>query len=418
VPSAAPSDAAATRLDEAVLDLCLMVGQPSAILADLATTEPGWALPPVTTAYLDLYAQTVEGNRSAGEHLDMVRAQPAIPTEREAAHLDAARRWQAGALAGALATLARWLGHQPRDLLALRIAQDLAFFVGDGAALLDVPARALGAWPTDQPGWGIVAGMAAFGLEEQGHYGDAEELARRALEVNPTDPWAAHALAHVYEMQGRSSEGARFLNDSADRWSPSFFASHNWWHLALFCIERDDLAGATELLLGPIDGTSPTVWFEVVNQVSLRWRLHLLGVDVALPDDLVGVLVERADEHLSAFNDLHAVAGLALAGETDAVERVIAGYGPGSSLPTVGWLLRGVADFAAGRFTAAAEALTEARAVTPSLGGSAAQRDLVDQTLLVATVRSGGSARRIADLVATHPTRWSDGTTERLLGSR
>jgi hypothetical protein len=143
-----------------------------------------------------------------------------------------------------------------------------------------------------------------------------------------------------------------------------------------------------------------------------------LGVDVALPDDLVGVLVERADEHLSAFNDLHAVAGLALAGETDAVERVIAGYGPGSSLPTVGWLLRGVADFAAGRFTAAAEALTEARAVTPSLGGSAAQRDLVDQTLLVATVRSGGSARRIADLVATHPTRWSDGTTERLLGSR
>jgi tetratricopeptide (TPR) repeat protein len=386
VPSAAPSDAAATRLDEAVLDLCLMVGQPSAILADLATTEPGWALPPVTSAYLDLYAQTVEGNRSAGEHLDMVRAQPAIPTEREAAHLDAARRWQAGALAGALATLARWLGHQPRDLLALRIAQDLAFFVGDGAALLDVPARALGAWPTDQPGWGIVAGMAAFGLEEQGHYGDAEELARRALEVNPTDPWAAHALAHVYEMQGRSSEGARFLNDSADRWSPSFFASHNWWHLALFCIERDDLAGATELLLGPIDGTSPTVWFEVVNQVSL--------------------------------NDLHAVAGLALAGETDAVERVIAGYGPGSSLPTVGWLLRGVADFAAGRFTAAAEALTEARAVTPSLGGSAAQRDLVDQTLLVATVRSGGSARRIADLVATHPTRWSDGTTERLLGSR
>ena len=297
------------------------------------------------------------------------------------------------------------------------MAQDLAFFVGAGDALLAVPDRALGSWGTDEAERGIVAGMAAFGLEENGRYDEAADAATAALEANPGDPWAAHALAHVFEMQGRSAEGDAFLRRSAAGWSASFFASHNWWHLALFCIERDDLGGATDLLLGPIDATSPTVWFEVVNQVSLRWRLALLGAGVALPPELVEVLVARADEHLSVFNDLHAVAGLALAGEEEAVERVVAGYGPGSAHRDAGPLLRGFAEFAGGRYARAAELLGEARSVTPSIGGSTAQRDLVDQTLLVATVRSGGAAGRVAELVATHPSRWSPATTERLLAA-
>ncbi len=418
VPSAAGSDPAAVRLDDAVLDLCLMVGQPSVIIAELVAAEPGWAMPHIASAYLELYAQTIEGNRSAGACLDTAQASHPDRTEREQAHLRAARQWHAGQPAAALDTLGRWLRDRPRDLLALRVAQDLAFFIGDRTALLAVPARALASWLPTESERGIVAGMVAFGLEEHGRYGDAEDVAAGALDANPTDPWAAHALAHVYEMQGRSAEGAAFLRDSAPRWSPSFFASHNWWHLALFCIERDDLAGATELLRGPVDAASPTVWFEIVNQVSLRWRLGLLGTDVALPPTLTEVLIARADEHLSVFNDLHAVAGLALAGEAGALERVIAGYGPGSAHPAAGQLLRGFADFAGGRFALAAQGLSDARAVTPSIGGSTAQRDLVDQTLLVATVRSGGSATRIADLVATHPTRWSARTTERLLATR
>jgi len=155
----------------------------------------------------------------------------------------------------------------------------------------------------------------------------------------------------------------------------------------------------------------------VVKQVSLRWRLWLLGTEVPLPSELIEVLLARTDEHLSVFNDLHAVAGLALAGESDAVDRVIAGYGPGSDRPAVRHLLQGIADFADGRFAPAAEQLTAARTATASIGGSAAQRDLVDQTLLVATARSGGRADRIAELVATHPSRWSARTTERLLAT-
>jgi len=415
LPSGAQTDDAGSRFDDAVLDLCLMTGQPSAILTELVADGPDWPLPHIASAYLDLYAQTVEGNGSARARLQMAEDAGTGPTAREQAHLSAARQWWAQDLPRALATLQHWLDDHPRDLLALRIAQDLAFFTGDSDALLEVPADALEAWADSESERGIVAGMAAFGLEELGRYGDAEDAASEALVANPTDPWATHALAHVYEMQGRSVEGVAFLEESAPRWSQSFFASHNWWHLALFCIELDDLVGAAELLLGPVDATPSTIWFEVVNQVSLRWRLGLIGTDVALPSDLVDVLVARADEHLSVFNDLHAVAGLGLAGEPDALEQVLAGYGPDSTRPTAGPLLRGFADFAAGRFAEAARHLGEARAMTPTIGGSAAQRDLVDQTLLVATVRSGGSASRVAELVSTHPARWSTRTTERLL---
>jgi len=413
--SAAPSGDAAAHFDDAVLDLCLMAGQPSSILADLVETESGWTMPHIAFAYLDLYAQTVEGNRSAAGRLDEIDRSGVDWTARERAHAEAARQWHDGRIVGALETLARWLDGAPRDLLALRISQDLAFFTGDRTALLAVPAGALEAWSSSEAGRGIVAGMVAFGLEEQGHYAQAEDRAHEALADNPSDPWAVHAFAHVLEMQGRSDEGADFLRTSAPQWSPSFFASHNWWHLALFRIERDDFAGALDLLRGPIDAMTPTIWFEVVNQVSLRWRLGLLGIDIALGPTLVDVLVERADEHLSVFNDLHAVLGLALAGESEAMERVIAGYGPESARPEAGALLRGFADFAAGRYGDAARHLTRAHAMTPSIGGSNAQRDLVDQTLLVATVRSGGPAARVAELVATHPTRWSAGTTERMI---
>ena len=417
VRSGAGSDDAAARFDEAVLALCLMVGRPSVILGDLLAAEPAWAMPRIASAYLDLYAQTVDGNRSARAHLTGARDLCSTWIPGEGAHLEAAGLWLDGRLVAALDTLSRWLDEQPRDLLALRVAQDLAFFLGDRDGLLGVPAGVLDAWGPTEPEHGLVAGMVAFGLEEHGRYGPAEDAASTALESNPTDVWAAHALAHVYEMQGRASEGSEFLEDSAALWSPSFFASHNWWHLALFHIEGDDLAGAIDLLHGPIDAGSPTVWFEIVNQVSLRWRLGLLGTAPPVPPELVAVLVARTDEHLSVFNDLHAVAGLAMAGESGAAERVVAGYGDRSTDPVAGRLLRGFAAFAEGRFGPAADDLAEARLLTRTIGGSNAQRDLVDQTLLVATVRSGGPAERIAELVATHPTRWSPATTERLLAT-
>ena len=82
------------------------------------------------------------------------------------------------------------------------------------------------------PGYGYVLGMYAFGLEETANYAGAEATGRRALELNPRDPWAVHAVAHVMEMQGRLRDGIDWLTTRQADWSvDNGLAFHNWWHL-------------------------------------------------------------------------------------------------------------------------------------------------------------------------------------------
>ena len=415
VSLSAPDGADAVMFDDAVMSLCLMRGQPSAELEELSRKAGDWAMVRVFQAYFDLYAQTAEGNLAAaarlGSHADVAGSLDA----RERFHLDAARLWLAGDLPGALQALGTWLHDEPRDLLALRVAQDLAFFLGDQDALRAVPAQALSAWGEDEIERGLVLGMLAFGLEEQGLYRDAESLARAALDYDPTDPWSTHALAHVMEMEGRADEGVDFLTSSAPSWSPSFFASHNWWHLALFLIELDRTTEAIELLRGPISAAGSDVWFEIVNQASLHWRLWLIGVDAGDPSPgLVTALDDRTSQTLSVFNALHAVAALSLAGRSGSVDAVVAAFEeqPDAQLETR--LLRGFAAFGRSEWQDAAKLLATTTAESNGIGGSNAQRDLIYQTLLLALVRCGGSTEMVEELIASHPSRWSPQTTRRL----
>ena len=111
---------------------------------------------------------------------------------------------------------------------------------------------------TDRPGYGFVCGMYTFGLEENGQYEAAEEQARRALEANPRDVWAVHAQAHVFEMRGAQRLGVAFLDRTAQDWSSSYFATHNWWHRALYHLELRETDEALALYDGPIRCTRST----------------------------------------------------------------------------------------------------------------------------------------------------------------
>ena len=79
--------------------------------------------------------------------------------------------------------------------------------------------------------------MYAFGLEESGNYELAEAHGLAAVDVNPDDVWATHAVVHVYEMRGEVDTGIGFLRRHEPHWTvDNLFTVHNWWHLALFLL--------------------------------------------------------------------------------------------------------------------------------------------------------------------------------------
>ena len=81
--------------------------------------------------------------------------------------------------------------------------------------------------------------MFAFGLEESGHYEAAEAHGLAAVEANPDDVWAIHAVVTRLRDAGPGRRGHRASSaaDEADWGARNLFTVHNWWHLALYLLE-------------------------------------------------------------------------------------------------------------------------------------------------------------------------------------
>jgi tetratricopeptide (TPR) repeat protein len=410
VPLLGATDAGAAALDTAVESLLALAGDPVAEAQAAAQADPGLLLARVYQAYLALYGMTADGVAAAAAILaeageQAAGAQPLPP--REAAHLAAARAWAAGDWAGAARGLERALVAHPRDALALKVAQDLYFFLGRRLDLRDVAGRVLAHWPPGQPGWGYVQGIYAFGLEENGDYAQAMSRAQAALAANPRDVWSVHAVAHVHEMQGQHREGVTFLTATAPDWRDSYFAVHNWWHRGLYHLELGELDAALDLYDQSIRASRSLEWLDIVDAAALLWRLALYGADIgdraaALAGD-IAPLLESAPVYV--FNDWHAVMAFGLAGQHDRNARLLAdnqrravGTNLAAGQRAGHALLGGFAAFAAGRPGDALDQLIDIRDAASAVGGSHAQRDVIDLTLLAAAARAGdqGLARALA----------------------
>jgi tetratricopeptide (TPR) repeat protein len=326
--------------------------------------------------------------------------------EREEAHLEAIGEWIAGDWVGASKTLDALLQRWPTDLLALQVGHQLDFFVGDAANLRDRPGRTLPEIDPAHPHAAFVRGMQAFGLEESGHYGAAETAGLTALEVNPDDVWAIHAVVHVMEMQGRVADGIRFLTSRRDDWgSGNLFTVHNWWHLALFMLETGDIDEALAIYDGEVHhDESAGVPLELLDASALLWRLYLDGHDTGARFDAIADVwaTRRSASSWYVFNDLHLVMALLGAGRVAEAEQHIsdlAGYvhrnGGGTNLYMTEEIgvpaSRGMVRFAQGRYDEAVAELFPIRRTLSRFGGSHAQRDVLQRTLLEAAIRAGQS---------------------------
>jgi hypothetical protein len=370
--------------------------------------DPHWPLPHVMKAGFLLSLTEPSMRPEARAHLQRAETFLADAPLRERAHFEATQRVLQGRWDDACALWDEWLLEHPRDALALQWAHLWDFYRGDGVNLRARPARALPEWDEADPLFPHVLALHAFGLEENNLQVQAEEAGRRVLALDARSPWAIHAVAHVMEMQGRFDDGAAWLRQHQSTWSEgNGYACHLWWHLALFRLEGLDDTGVLRLVDAHLAGDALQVTLQRVDAASMLWRLHLLGVDVRERCAALVAQWDLADDSVGyyTFNDVHALLAMLAADDGArgeqwvarcAARALAADDAPRSNhamAREVGApLMRALLCFARGECAAAAQTLYAVRAKAQRFGGSHAQRDLIDQTLLAAA--SADSAAR------------------------
>jgi tetratricopeptide (TPR) repeat protein len=372
--------------------------------------DAGCVMARAARAWIGLMSSEWPDSRAAAELVAGIRSVDA----REQGHLDAIRVWASGDMHECGRLLDALLDAYPRDALALYAGQQIDFYCGDAVNLRDRIVRARRGWDTQHADFAFVDGMLAFGLEECGDYARAEDIGRRAVERNSDDVWAIHAVVHVLEMQARFDEGIAYLEARRAGWAEGNFLNvHNGWHLAVFLLEHEDHAGALAIYDRVLHhAASPGIALEMLDASGLLWRLLLDGIDAgdrwaALADTWAA----KDPTPWYVFNDLHAIMALVGAGRQAQAEqrvaqierylregdlshsnhRMVSGAGLAAARALVAW--------GRGDYGAVVAALAPVRHNLSVFGGSHAQRDAYQRTLLCAALRDGQRtlARQLLD---------------------
>ncbi|EON21534.1 peptidylprolyl isomerase [Cupriavidus necator] len=373
-------------------------GDPLTVIDHALADDPGFVMGHAMRAGMMITAGDGTVEPMLRQSVEAGEALSASANERERRHIAAARAWLDGHFARSIQLYGDIVVDYPRDSLALQIAHIGDFLLGQSTLLRDRIAQVLPHWTTRVPGFGYVLGMHAFGLEETNLYEQAEERGRFALELNPRDPWAIHAVAHVMEMQGRQDEGIDWLSGRAADWSQdNMMAVHNWWHLALFHLELGHTRQVLDIYDAHIRENHSAVALELIDACAMLWRLHLRGIDVGERwNEVADTWQARGAEGYYAFNDTHAAMSYLCAGRDSALAGLLAGMraaagGSGSNamitrevgLPVTEALL----SFSRQDYDHAIELLLPVRQIAHRFGGSHAQRDLINLTLIEAALR-------------------------------
>src|SRR3990167_926763 len=281
-------------------------GDPLEPLRDAKADSPEFAIALIAKAWIYAMSTEPEATASARRMVEELEDLPRGP--REDSHLAALRLAAATQWTAASRALDLHNAEFPCDLIGLLAGHQADFLTANARNLRDRIARALPAWD-GVPGRSHLLGMLAFGLEEMGDYHRAETAGLKALEADPDDSWAHHAVAHVLEMQGRAAEGRDFIRKRRAHWAQpeNFLKVHNWWHLALCHLELGEADAALALYDDEVRGEASTVAQNLVDAASLLWRLQLLGVEVGERwEELADTWTQHADGRCYPFNDVHA----------------------------------------------------------------------------------------------------------------
>jgi Flp pilus assembly protein TadD len=362
-----------------------------------ADADPGSCLANVYAGLLWMLLEAPEGARNAAPYLAAAERAAPLATRREQLNAAVLRAWVDDDPARALRLCDQISDEFPRDLVIVKTHQYFEFNRGNSPEMLRVALKVAAA-NADVP---YVHGMTAFAYEQCHLLNEAESEARSALDMRRKEPWAQHALAHVFLTRGRIDEGARFLEEMAETWTGlnSFMFTHIGWHLALFYLSQGRDQRALELYDRQCWGIAKDYSQDQVGAVSLLARLEIAGIDVGPRwQDLADHLAARAHDTVLPFLTLQYLYGLARAGRSEAetlLESVRRYAETAPAFTREAWRevalpgCEGLYAYARGDYTEAWRHLAPSVPRMAEAGGSHAQRDLFQQILLDTAVKGG-----------------------------
>jgi tetratricopeptide (TPR) repeat protein len=381
-------------------DLVLAPYPGAAVALDRAiAADPGFALAHVGKALWLL----MNGNPAAAmQSLAAAEAVAAGVSAREASHIAFFKLLIAGHAEPALAAARAHLDNWPRDAMVLSTTATPNGLIGSSGrieqkreqvALMDSLATHYG------DDWWF-AGHHGLALVEVGQRDAARPKIEGSLAQHPNNPYSAHAQAHLCYEDGDAKSGCNFLRSWLATYPrDAFFHGHLSWHLALGELEAGNGAAAFRVFTECVtpDVHSGPARMRVTDGVSFLWRYELAGGSRdadhwrALHD-----FARRTLPHAGmALADMHTVLAEAVVGDEAGLaerERMIEDKlrdGRYPSGPVIPALSRAFDAFRRQDFNAVIDAIEPVLDQRDRIGGSLAQTDLVEFTLLRAYIGAG-----------------------------
>ena len=353
---------------------------------------------------------------AARAELEAAKTLAAGASAREASHIAFFDRVFSGQVEAAISAAHEHLAAWPRDAILLSA-------VGNPNGLFGVSGRIGQKHQTAQlmdqlaPQYGDdfwFLSYHAMALSEDGRAAEARPIIERSVALNPRNAHCAHGYAHVCYESGDLASARSFLG----AWLPEypddgFFHGHLSWHAALCEIIAGEWDNAMHLYNDGIalDRHSGGPQNKMQDTTAFLWRSELAGH----PRDMEGWrgVYELARDKLprpgSGLADLHVILAQAVAGDdagldaraNQMLEMASAGrYASGDYLPT---LSRGFRAFAQGDYPGAIAVFAPLMGQNERIGGSRAQHDLIEFTLLKAYIETGRLEEARALLRARRP---------------
>ena len=367
-------------------------------LAEAVAADEGFALAQVALARSEQFRGLLPQARNRA-----ARARSLVDgvTARERGHVEAIAVAIEQGGQQALGAVTEHIAQYPRDAFVLSQANGVYGLIGfSGRADRNEEQYALLSSVADAYGddWWFLSAY-GFAHTELFRFEEGRRLIERSLQLYARNAHGAHALGHVFYETGDAAGGAAFLEPwlvGYDRTAQLF--GHLSWHLALFELAAGRYERVMELYernIGPRASELAPLGI-LADSASLLWRCELYETGAACAWEEVRALAVRAFPRPGiTFADVHAALAYAAAGDQESLERLVAalrGRAAEGKLPAgegVIDLVQGIAAFARKDYEEAVRLLEPVADQVVRIGGSHAQREVFEDTLLEAYLRTG-----------------------------